>query len=113
MQQFVPFQSTLSWLKGPPSNYPLPPVDILGGIQKIRSAASSGKYSNQYDFELDTTNLINSAFDGHFSFRPFLPGAFEFATRLPLVSISDDGQALPKVYILGMISTSPQSSLQS
>jgi hypothetical protein len=104
IQRFIQFQSTLGWLKSPPSTYGLPPVDLVGGLQKIQSNAKSGKYSNQFDFEVDIDTLINSASDGHLGFTPFLVGAFSLQTSVSLVSISDDGHALPKVYFIRTLS---------
>jgi hypothetical protein len=100
MQRFIPFQSTLSWLKNPPSTYGLPPTDLVGGLQNIQSKAESGDYTNHFDFEVDIDTLMKSASEGHLNFRPFLIGAFQFETGVTLVSISDDGEALPKVYFL-------------
>jgi hypothetical protein len=100
IQRFIPFQTTLSWLKTPPSTYGLPPTDLVGGLENIQSKAESGGYSNYFDFEVDIHTLMKSAHEGHLSFKPFLVGAFEFITHVTLVSISDDGEALPKVYFL-------------
>jgi hypothetical protein len=100
IQRFIPFQTTLSWLKTPPSTYGLPPTDLVGGLQKIQSKAESGGYRNHFDFEVDIDTVMKSAFEGHLNFRPFLIGAFQFETGVTLASISDDGEALPKVYFI-------------
>jgi hypothetical protein len=37
---YINFQSSLAYLKTPPSTYLMPAVDILGGLQEIRQNAS-------------------------------------------------------------------------
>jgi hypothetical protein len=93
----VQFQSTVSYLKNPPTGYQYPPVDIVGGLQTILDNVNSNGYSNEYDFEVDVHNLMNSGRDGHLFIVPVLIGAF-VVDRSPLVSISDNGVDIPKVF---------------
>lgn len=97
LQTFIPFQSTLSYLKNPPSGYAFPAVDLLGGLQTIQNNINSGGYTNEWDFEYDVFNLMQSSRDGHLTVWPFLVGSVG-VTRQPVVSISDNGNDLPKVY---------------
>ena len=106
----VQFQSTLSYLKSPPSGYPYPPVDIVGGLQTILNNVNSNRYSNEYDFELDIHNLITNSRDGHLSILPVLIGAFAI-DRPPLVSISDNGVNLPKVFFRCELNYTPSRPL--
>ena len=100
LESFLQFQTTLAYLKDPPSTYPLPPVDIMGGLASITSKITSGQYANEYDFEHDILELIFGAYDGHLAYIPFLPGTFSYSRADSLVSISADGIQLPKVYFL-------------
>jgi hypothetical protein len=44
----IQFQSTLSYLKNPPTGYQQPTVDFQGGLEKIKNNVTSGVYKNQY-----------------------------------------------------------------
>ncbi|KAI1172056.1 hypothetical protein F4777DRAFT_563341 [Nemania sp. FL0916] len=96
IKKYIQFQSTLEVLKSPPSTYLSPAVDILGGLDKINNT----KYSNQYQFDLDISNLVKSANDGHFSLFPCSLSAFEFfREQVGLVSVSGDGRGQPDIYV--------------
>lgn len=86
----------------PPSGYQMPSTDLLGGIDSIISKVKSSGYSNQFEMDLDVSNVINSAHDGHLAFQLCSQSIFSFSIDLPLVSISSDGLALPEVYTLSM-----------
>lgn len=96
---YINFESDLAYLKDPPSTYPMPAVDILGGLKEIRQNASVGAYTSQYAFDAAITDLIGKAHNGHFTYTTRLISAFEYHNALPLVSISEDGLALPQVYV--------------
>ncbi|KAH7636100.1 hypothetical protein B0T09DRAFT_317777 [Sordaria sp. MPI-SDFR-AT-0083] len=66
---YAQFQSTLGYLKAPPKEYLLPGVDY------------------------------QAAHDGHFGYSPALLSVFALRRTFQLVSISEDGTTLPKVYI--------------
>jgi hypothetical protein len=94
---FVPFQSTLEYLKNPPSGYPFPSLDLVGGLNNILNKVQASGYSNEYDFERDIADLFSAAQDGHLTVKPMLIGSF-FSLRPALVSISDNGADVPKVF---------------
>ncbi|KAL8667717.1 MAG: hypothetical protein Q9202_000572 [Teloschistes flavicans] len=94
------FQSTLAYLKNPPASYRQPPVDLLGGLDSIQQAISNGVYKNEYDFEVAVQNLIYSTHDAHISLYAGVLGVFSFGAPVSIVSVSSDGIALPKVFIL-------------
>ncbi|KAL6712713.1 hypothetical protein ACLMJK_009735 [Lecanora helva] len=103
MQEIFQFQSTLSYLKNPPPTYPLPAVDIMGGLKNISTFIENGKYTNEYDIEIDLFSLISSANDSHLSYVPYLHWLFTYHRGLNLVSVSLDGHQLPKIYVLSDI----------
>ncbi|KAL8698577.1 MAG: hypothetical protein Q9201_006494 [Fulgogasparrea decipioides] len=94
------FQSTLAYLKNPPKTYQQPPVDLLAGIDAIQQAVNKGVYENEYDFEAAVQRLVYSTHDAHISLYAGILNIFSFGAPVSLVSISSDGIALPKVYIL-------------
>ncbi|KAF7557909.1 hypothetical protein G7Z17_g237 [Cylindrodendrum hubeiense] len=64
---FMEFQSTLEYLERPPPEYLIPGVDLVGGLQKIKSKLLQGKYHSQWDFVTEFKALIARVKDGHFS----------------------------------------------
>ena len=74
-------------------------MDIKGGLDRIGSSASSGDYSNEYDFQKDIYDLVYSSYDQHFNFLPDIVSVFSFWRDNALYSVSSDGQELPQVYM--------------
>ncbi|KAI9687704.1 MAG: hypothetical protein M1822_001783 [Bathelium mastoideum] len=99
-EKYLDFQTTLSYLKSPPPGYPYAPTDLIGGIQDIKQKLLSGGVQSQYDFEGAFVQLISSAHDGHLNPTTCLAGAVTFRRDVNLVSISADGVALPKIFVL-------------
>lgn len=107
LKAFVQWQTTLSWLKNPPSSYMLPATDILGSLDALGVKAAAGGFQSEYDFQLALFELIASAHDGHFAYRADVFKAFSFRNNLALdlVSVSKDGIEIPKLYHLGELQT--------
>jgi hypothetical protein len=103
LQAFVQWQSTLAWLKNPPSSYMLPATDIVQRLNNISATAVAGRFASEYDFQLAIFQTYTSAHDGHFAFRPDIFKAFGVRNTLAsdIVSVSMDGKAVPKLYHLG------------
>ncbi|KAI9890215.1 MAG: hypothetical protein M1814_004377 [Vezdaea aestivalis] len=99
IKAFTQFQSTLALLKKPPSDYDLPPVDVMGRLDAIKQKAAAGGFQGEFDFELELYNLFSAAADSHFGYSPVLLDTF-LVNRPPLVSVSVDGLQSPKVYFL-------------
>lgn len=99
LANILQFQSTLSYLKDPTPEYQLPAMDLVGGLSEIAHKAAAGGYASEYDFELETYNLIVSAGDGHLTYLPILPTTFTYSRNVSLVSVSTDGITPPKIYV--------------
>ncbi|KAH9880018.1 hypothetical protein J1614_002043 [Plenodomus biglobosus] len=98
---FVQWQSNTAYLKNPPQGYTEQSVDIMGGLDDMKSRLASGGFKNEYDFQTQMTNLFASAYDNHLAWQPdILAGAMQFqrAPGTELVSISADGKTLPEVF---------------
>ena len=110
IRPYIDWQSTLTELKNPPADYAAkvqPPIDIVGGLDKIDAEIDSGSFKNEYDFGWTLYTLIQSAHDGHFAYIPdSVASIFTWGRRVPLVSVSEDGTQLPAVFafpdVLGM-----------
>ncbi|KAH8689655.1 hypothetical protein BGW36DRAFT_273811, partial [Talaromyces proteolyticus] len=99
--KYLEFQSDLEILAKPPPGYLSNAVDLRSGLQAIRTAAARGDYSNQFQFDSDISDLINSANDGHLNFQLCSMSIFQFAAHdLLVVSISPDGVATPQLYTI-------------
>lgn len=77
--QTLHFQSSLAYLKTPPTGYQQSAVDLLGGLQKIQNNVTAGVYRNQYAFEADVQTLVQSTHDTHITLYAGAMNAFTFA----------------------------------
>ncbi|KAH8659352.1 hypothetical protein BGZ60DRAFT_566904 [Tricladium varicosporioides] len=101
VRPYVEWQSDLAYLKAPPSNYPFPPADILGTLDAVKANVTTATYKNEYQFQAALFQTFNQAHDGHFAFFPdLLTKAFSFRRQVALVSVSNDGIEIPKIYVL-------------
>lgn len=100
LTSFWKWQSTIDFLKDPPSGYLLPASDLVGELAKIRRKVSKGKYKNEYDFQSDLSALARTTHDGHFNLQLDAANVFRFRRSRagPIVSVSKDGKSLPKIY---------------
>ncbi|PVH95176.1 hypothetical protein DM02DRAFT_633086 [Periconia macrospinosa] len=103
IKQMIQFQSSLAYLKNPPSGYWNEKVDIISGLDDIDKKVKSGTYNNEYDFETDISSLLVKAHDGHLSFvGAAFGGMFKWRRnrQIALISASKDGKETPKVWVL-------------
>lgn len=100
LQAYIEWQSTLAWLRDPPSTYSFPAADIPKGLAEIGNAAANGSFTSEYDFQLSILKVFASAHDGHFSFRGdvFKPFGFGNALAADIVAVSRDGKEPPRLY---------------
>ncbi|KAH8716833.1 hypothetical protein GQ44DRAFT_762458 [Phaeosphaeriaceae sp. PMI808] len=103
IRPYINWQSTLTQLSNPPAEYVQkvqPPVDIIGGLDKINLDIDSGRFKNEYQFGWALYTLIQSAHDGHFTYIPdSVNQIFTWGRRVPLVSVSADGKQLPSIFV--------------
>ena len=95
------FQSNTVFIKNPPASYQQPSSDLFKGLDKIQKDIDTGVFPNQYAFEATLQQLIYSAHDSHLSLNAGILSAFTFASVYGIVSVSSDGQQVPKVYVTG------------
>ena len=96
------FQSTLAYLKDPPSSYQQPATDLLAALDLVQSNIDNDSYTNEYEFENDLQTVIYSAHDGHLNLNAGALAVFTFGAQYALSSVSADGIEPPKVYFTGM-----------
>ncbi|KAK3613789.1 hypothetical protein LTR56_027674 [Elasticomyces elasticus] len=90
-------QSTLPYLKNPPPGYLYPGVDVLGSLDSILADLEVETYASEYDVQMDLYNLVNSAYDFHFTWIPDVVAVFSWNRKGGLISVSSDGLSLPDV----------------
>ena len=95
------FQSTLTYLRNPPSSYQQPSTDLLGGLDQISRDLEAGAYSNEFSFEIALLNLAYSAHDGHLYFYGGASNVFSFGSPFDVSSVSVDGTSPPQIFITG------------
>ena len=105
MQYFIAWQSNLAWIKNPPADYTGNKTDVQ---QKIKDIASNLKnYKDEYTLQQDLSLAIAEAYDFHFEWTPDILNLFRFRRgnigmglldEFAIVSVSEDGKALPKLY---------------
>lgn len=110
VNETVQFQSTLDYLKNPPTSYQQPAVDILSELSKIQNNVTSQVYQNQYQFELDVQNLLYKAHDSHLYLSGGINSAFTFLAPYSITAASKDGKGVPQVYITNHIIRSANGS---
>ena len=100
LSAFLEWQSTLSYLKDPPSGYAFPAVDLLGGMQDLYDKVNAGKFANEVEFQTNLTTLLGQAHDGHLEFQADALSVFIYVREGlgRLVSVSMDGTSLPEIY---------------
>lgn len=92
------FQSTLAYLRDPPSTYQQPTIDFDTQIESIKNNVTSGVYQNQYAFEADVQHLVQSLHDAHVYLVGGALSAFSFGSDSPLMTLSVDGVQTPEIY---------------
>ena len=102
LKPYLEWQSTIAVLKDPPAEYVekvQPATDIMAMMDQLADEVDAGKYTNEYLFGWALYTLIQGAHDGHFTYVPdSVGGIFQWGRRVPLVSVSEDGEQLPAIF---------------
>lgn len=102
LKPYLEWQSTIAVLKDPPAEYVekvQPATDIMAMMDQLADEVDAGKYTNEYLFGWALYTLIQGAHDGHFAYVPdSVGGIFQWGRRVPLVSVSEDGEQLPAIF---------------
>ncbi|KAH0499828.1 hypothetical protein TgHK011_006994 [Trichoderma gracile] len=112
MAPYLSWQSDAAYKANPPASYPFPGYDIFANLARIKADLQAGKYDSEYSFQLDLyLNIIAKGHDGHLLFYPdALSRVFAFERPKSLVSISEDGVALPVVKFYEDVVANPDAA---
>lgn len=102
---YLTWQSSISYLKNPPEGYTGDTVDILEALDNVTDRLNGGEYASEYEFQLDLYMAIRGGYDFHLVWMPDILSVFLFQKGnvfgdelFGLVSMSEDGQEIPKLY---------------
>lgn len=98
IRQFLVFQTTLVFNANPPDSYQQPAIDVEARLDRLSSEVEDGLYENQYDFDIALQSIIVGVHDGHFSLSTGVYGLFSWILPDSIVSVSSDGEEIPKVF---------------
>ncbi|KAF2872426.1 hypothetical protein BDV95DRAFT_606042 [Massariosphaeria phaeospora] len=90
------WQSEISWLKNPPAEWEWGPIDIEKELDNVKANLES--FSSEYAVQLAIQNITIRTGNYHFNYQPDILQIFSFYRLFSVVSISEDGKALPKLY---------------
>lgn len=62
---YLQWQSTVSYLKDPPSGYQQPATDLPAKLDNLTAALEQGTISDEYTFQIDLYHVLLSAYDGY------------------------------------------------
>ncbi|KJK73341.1 hypothetical protein H634G_11499, partial [Metarhizium anisopliae BRIP 53293] len=112
IEPYLEWQSDAAYKKDPPGSYFYPGFDIFGNLAKVRSNVQAGKYSNEFDFQTDLYKQVWApGHDGHFYFKPdLLHRAFRWYRNVSIVSISENGEALPTIKLQTDVLANPKTA---
>ncbi|KAL2063874.1 hypothetical protein VTL71DRAFT_4368 [Oculimacula yallundae] len=112
---YMEWQSSLADIKSPPADYAYPGVDVTKKVANIKHKLQHNKYTNEYSYMLDIYKTVVSAHDALFDVKPdILYAALTFIRpqNLALVSYSQDGLQLPKIYVRDDVKATSQSAVK-
>ncbi|KAF2256639.1 hypothetical protein BU26DRAFT_526971 [Trematosphaeria pertusa] len=90
------WQSEAGWLKNTPEEWENGPLDIEAELDNILNNLDS--FSSEYAVQLAIQNITVRTGNFHFNYQPDILQAFTWWRQVAVVSISDDGTSMPKLY---------------
>jgi hypothetical protein len=104
LRAWIELQSHLDILKNVPQGYLYESIDLREELDKVYDRVENGHYYSEYDFQVDISSIFIRGRDAHFAFSGDLQTRFKFRRSFGLVSISQDGEAIPDIYVFGITS---------
>jgi hypothetical protein len=99
---YLSWQSNVAYYSNPPADFKGEQADVSARLNEIAATAAKGKYANEYELQRDLSLALTQTYDFHLAYTPDILGQFLFYRGKPgelaLVSLSADGQAVPKLY---------------
>ncbi|RYO55495.1 hypothetical protein AA0113_g8860 [Alternaria arborescens] len=108
LKQIWQFQSELVWLKKPGDDWEFGPLDIEAELDSVKDNLNS--FSSEYAVQLAIQNITIRTGNFHFNYRPDILTVFDFFRQINVASISEDGKALPKLYVADDVASVAEGS---
>lgn len=98
---YLEFQSDSAFKKNPPADYPYVGYDMFAEAQRVRDKVEADGYASEYEWQVDLyLSIFGAGHDGHFiGEMDLLSAPFSFSRPFALVSLSEDGIALPEIKV--------------
>jgi hypothetical protein len=91
------WQSEYGWLKNTPEDWELGKLDIDAELDKIQQSLKT--YKSEYEVQLAIQNITTRTGNYHFNYGPDILQVFSWQRQIGIVSLSENGTDLPKVYV--------------
>ncbi|KAI4652315.1 hypothetical protein J4E93_002515 [Alternaria ventricosa] len=108
LKELWQFQSELVWLKKPGDDWEFGPLDIEAELDNVKN--NLGSFSSEYAVQLAIQNITIRTGNFHFNYRPDILQVFSFFRQANVASISEDGKALPKLYLADDVASVAEGS---
>jgi hypothetical protein len=96
------------WLKKPGDDWEFGPLDIEAELDSVKDNLNS--FSSEYAVQLAIQNITIRTGNFHFNYRPDILTVFDFFRQINVASISEDGKALPKLYVADDVASVAEGS---
>lgn len=91
------WNSDITWLKNPPEDWENGPLDIMAELDQIKNNLDN--FESEYQVQLAIQKITLRSGDFHFNYAPDILNVFQFIKPQGIVALSDDGVAMPKIYV--------------
>jgi hypothetical protein len=108
LKQLWQFQSELVWLKNPGDDWEFGALDVEAELDNVKNNLNS--FSSEYAVQLAIQNITIRTGNFHFNYRPDILMVFDFFRQINVASISEDGKALPKLYLADDVASVAEGS---
>ncbi|KAG9190680.1 hypothetical protein G6011_08768 [Alternaria panax] len=108
LKQIWQFQSELVWLKKPGDDWEFGPLDIEAELDNVKDNLDS--FSSEYAVQIAIQNITIRTGNFHFNYQPDILTVFDFSRQINVASISEDGKALPKLYVADDVASLAEGS---
>jgi hypothetical protein len=102
------FQSEIVWLKNPGDGWEFGPLDIDAELDNVKNNLDS--FSSEYAVQLAIQNITIRTGNFHFNYQPDILAVFQFFRQFNVASISENGKALPKLYVADDVASVAEGS---
>ncbi|KAF2117627.1 hypothetical protein BDV96DRAFT_489617 [Lophiotrema nucula] len=90
------WQSEIGYLKNTPPEWEFGKLDVEATLDSIKAGLTNA--SSEYDVQTQIQDIVIKSGNFHWNYEPDILNVFRFWRIPDIVSLSDDGTSLPKIY---------------